>query len=266
MGKKVEQEKREMTQQFDLYKSPSMTALATYVCVAVVIFFAGFNVIAYHDMEELKTEVKNLRTQVDAAKVDAAVTQAIGSRVQSAQPAAFQPMLPAAPQPVPFIAPAVPVAEKETDAPVRIETAVAPAKEAKEDLSLSVGPAAGTMLVSAATTSVKTETANLLPAPEVNPSPAKDKPRTEDNAIEIISGQILATNPDQMRVMLSLGATSGIEEGKRFVVYRAKRWVGEIRVAKVYSDMSMCEIISTTQGIRVDDVAKGISADFAEDI
>ncbi len=79
--------------------------------------------------------------------------------------------------------------------------------------------------------------------------PAAPEPRQ-------LRGKILATNPDQHRVILSLGSTSGIENGARFNVYRGDRWVGDIRVARVFADMSMCEVKGTPHGIHVEDIAR----------
>lgn len=72
----------------------------------------------------------------------------------------------------------------------------------------------------------------------------------------LMNGQILATSPEQMRVILSLGKSRGVKEGQRFDVYRADKWVGDIRVTKTYEEMAACEIVSTPRGLRMGDLVK----------
>lgn len=75
------------------------------------------------------------------------------------------------------------------------------------------------------------------------------------------SAKILASNEAQRRVMLSVGASSGIQPGKRFTVWRGGKYVGDIRVIRVFSNMSACEIVTPTKyGMRVGDLARAAEA------
>lgn len=70
-------------------------------------------------------------------------------------------------------------------------------------------------------------------------------------------GMVLATNPDHRRVMLSIGAANGVEEGQRFSIFRDNVWVGDVRVQKVFEYSATCNIETpTTRGIRRHDQAR----------
>lgn len=73
-----------------------------------------------------------------------------------------------------------------------------------------------------------------------------------------LSGEILTYNPDTRKAYLSLGsANAGLEPGKRFSVWRGDKYVTDIRVTRVFSITSTCEVEGATPiGIRSGDIAK----------
>lgn len=74
-----------------------------------------------------------------------------------------------------------------------------------------------------------------------------------------VQGQVLWTNPDQQRVMISCGANDGLQPGKRFTVWRGTTYLGEVRVAKVFQTMSACDISTPSPlGIRVGDITRSV--------
>ncbi len=96
----------------------------------------------------------------------------------------------------------------------------------------------------------------ILKQPKQNPQPAMSK--TPDSSRR---GAILAINPDVQRVFLSLGTVDGVEPSNRFSVWRIKRYIGEVRVVKVFWSMSACDIVGPTpRGIRLGDVARPVKA------
>lgn len=73
-----------------------------------------------------------------------------------------------------------------------------------------------------------------------------------------IAGEVLTYNPDANRVYLSLGsANAGLETGKRFTIWRDGQYVADIRVLKVFSVTSTCEVVGPTpKGLHSGDIAK----------
>lgn len=58
-----------------------------------------------------------------------------------------------------------------------------------------------------------------------------------------IDGQVLAVNPEQAIVVLSVGADDQVESGHEFTVFRLDRFIGKVRTTKVTSDLSGARIL-----------------------
>lgn len=89
-----------------------------------------------------------------------------------------------------------------------------------------------------------------MPSTRIEAVPPKIKPAA-------LSAQLLATNPDQRRIIISVGSSNGVQKGQRFAVHRGGKWVGDVTTSRVFADMAMCDIVTPTPlGMRVGDIAK----------
>lgn len=73
-----------------------------------------------------------------------------------------------------------------------------------------------------------------------------------------LSAEIVSYNPDTRKAYISLGsANGGLQPGSRFSVWRGDKYVTDIRVVKVFSVTSTCEVEGPTPiGVRSGDIAK----------
>jgi hypothetical protein len=80
---------------------------------------------------------------------------------------------------------------------------------------------------------------------------------SEREPTEPVEGKVLAVRPDVNLVMLSVGDDDGVKPGYTFTVYRSDRYVGKVKVEKVFSDMSSAKILTeyTKDEIRENDDA-----------
>jgi len=275
-----------MTEPRPLYSTPSLPALAAYVSTAMVLFFAGYNLRVARDVESLRREVDGLRRTVARAEEDRGLAALPARSVVDPEPrVAPAPLAPAPRIEVAVPRPAAPAPRVEAAARPAAPTAAPVTPAVPADISLARAPGPDTAAMLAPEAAAEPAPAKPVALPVAAPRPpeapvAPEAKATEPDAAPAaapkaevpgsavaaeagpsVSGQVLATNPEQMRVILSLGASSGVEAGKRFNLYRGNAWVGDIRVSKVYSDMCMAEIITpTSRGIRVGDVAKFAAA------
>lgn len=58
-----------------------------------------------------------------------------------------------------------------------------------------------------------------------------------------LEGQIVAVSPKVPLVMLSIGSDEGVQQGYQFTVYRGSRYIGQVVVEEVYSDMCAARIV-----------------------
>ena len=271
-----------------LYAPPTLPALTAYVSVAVVLFFAGLYLGMLSEVNDIKADMQQLHEENVALRQDLKLM----SRLSIPRPERPAPELggvnaaaaPAAPVSLtapelrrPATQPAV-TRPKRQPRPKR-EVALSPRSEggplAAGDIALSRAPnrAQQKPIPSPAKTPVK-RSRDVLPRPAA-PSPKPTRaPKAIEKTAPVVkappaapaqapldavgpSGEILATNPDQRRVIISVGRATGVEQGRRFNVYRDGVWAADIRVAQVFSDMSMCDIVTpTSRGIRLGDLVK----------
>jgi hypothetical protein len=74
--------------------------------------------------------------------------------------------------------------------------------------------------------------------PSLSPKP------TEPLAVTGVSGTVREVNAKFGFVVLDLGAPNGVKPGDLFAVHRAKKQVGRLRVRKLHSGLSVCDIIT----------------------
>lgn len=78
---------------------------------------------------------------------------------------------------------------------------------------------------------------------------------------EALEGEIIVFNPEKQLVMVNIGRNRGAEVGRRLTLWRGETYIGDVRVQRVFANMSACEIISALdQGVRVGDVARSSDA------
>jgi len=248
-----------------IYSAPSLPSIVAYLSAAVVIFFAGYNLYLEHELANLRRDVQRLREEMEQAQSAAALAAA--ENISAAAPT-FAPLPrreaermtaaektpPVAPPPRAITPLRPPVEARAIEVPASgdIALARAPGPDTEAMLQGQATPAEAQPL---ATPTVSRSGAEQGRGEQPPPQPAAlEKSQPRDMAV---SAQILATNPEQMRVIVSIGANQGIAPGRRFNVYRGNAWVGDVRVVKTFADMSMCEIITpTSRGMRVGDIAK----------
>ncbi|MCX7935798.1 MAG: hypothetical protein N3A66_11145 [Planctomycetota bacterium] len=257
-----------------LYSTPSFPAIVAYLSAAVVIFFAGYNLYLERELANLRRDVQRLREEMAQAQTAAAlaaaenITAAVPAlapppRAEAARPPAVE-KVPSAPSRLEAPPPAPPRLPVEARAPERApeNTAAAPASG---DIALARAPGPDTEAMLrpaeqpiAAPPAARPAGERSSPSPAAAPAPPRPAATENSPAAEVASGaQVLATNPEQMRVIIGVGVNQGIAPGRRFHAYRGSAWVGDVRVVKTFADMSMCEIITpTSRGMRVGDIAK----------
>ena len=76
------------------------------------------------------------------------------------------------------------------------------------------------------------------PAPSLSSTPAKPV------VVSGVSGTVREVNAKFGFVVLDLGAPNGVKPGDLFSVSRAKKQVGQLRVRKLHSGLSVCDIIT----------------------
>jgi hypothetical protein len=72
---------------------------------------------------------------------------------------------------------------------------------------------------------------------------------------EIPQGRVISIDTDMEFIIISLGSQDGIESGRVLSVYRAKEYLGEVKVTRVQPDMSAAEFVPpfSSQLVRKDD-------------
>ncbi|MBN1808967.1 MAG: hypothetical protein JW909_07835 [Planctomycetes bacterium] len=68
-----------------------------------------------------------------------------------------------------------------------------------------------------------------------------------DQAMPSIPAKVLAVDKDVNLVMLSVGQNDGVKKGYSFSVYRKDKFVGKVRIEKVYDDMCAGVILASYQ-------------------
>lgn len=67
-----------------------------------------------------------------------------------------------------------------------------------------------------------------------------------------IEGQIVAVDPGERLVVLSVGRDDKVEKGYRFTVFRGDEFVGKVEVFQVYPDLAGARILFTKDGSEVE--------------
>lgn len=76
---------------------------------------------------------------------------------------------------------------------------------------------------------------------------------------EALEGEIIVFNPEKQLVMVNLGRNRGAEVGRRFTLWRDGAYLGDVRVQRVFANMSACEIITALdKEVRVGDIARSV--------
>ncbi len=271
----------EISDEYKLYPTIRATTLLLWGCVVVALCCGSFAVVLNWKNSELYGRFAALRNEQSKLKdklrqADMALNQteadltALRARADTGQPRAAMAesrpdAVPAAPaEAITVVAPEdaieIPGAPAETTSdpfePVTEEVLAMRENTETEELprtDVGVPPA-------------KTESTKPIAETRESESLSEPVAETTGQAAELaapvaaetnMAGEVLSCNIDRKLVMLSLGATRGLEAGKRFTIWRGKQYVGEIRVKRVFSIHSQCEVVTLTpMGIRVGDVAK----------
>lgn len=271
-----------------LYRSPGAAAVAAYVCVALTLFFAGLNLKTHADLRKIEKDLLKLaplgKRVSDLEKENSTLRrqlELLGQRVVASSEGVTSPVDSLSPQSQPHsVVSEKPRSKKSPVGGGRKPKAVASAaiKEEpalpRQNVAVLVSPQLEKTLRKikvASTSPTKTKAAkSLMLRNKVKENIATKNTRKkvvssiqETAAVSGLRAKVVATYSRKHRVLLSLGATNGLERGKRFLVSRGGRVVAQIRVAQVFQYMSMCEIIGgvARDGVRVGDVAQAVTAD-----
>ncbi len=275
-----------MQTQQNYYNAPTRSTFVAYTCAALMIFFVVILCMLYQDTEKLRKKTVALGVRI--GKLEKRNRKLARMEFRTPNNRAASALPPSRPATVTNPAPESTVAAVSATGQTARQSAAVQATAMKPKLSSATAepiakintgdistlrapsyvsaPTAGETTDTTPETAPKSSAAKPVGKPSKPEASAKGKDITttepgNDTGPQInkgmtAQGKILATNQSQMRVILSLGSSSAIQVGNRFNVYRNDRWVGEIVVAKVFADMSMCEIKSSPLGIRVEDIAK----------
>lgn len=255
-----------MSDQQKLYAPPSLSALTAYVSTAVVLFFAGFNLNVFSDLERLKGEFEDLREENAVLKYEIATLREEQARadryMQAPRELSAVPTPPRPPRMEVSITPPTPAAGGDAvgepiEPEVPGETPEAHADATPGESGLGAGEIALAAPPQPATDASDSASAPdpVAESPAVLEMPEPEVPATVSSPS--LSGRIVATNVDQQRAIISLGSSNGVQSGQRFQVYRGEQWVGDLTVVRVFADMSMCDITQpTTRGMRKDDLVR----------
>lgn len=224
--------------EYGIYRKPTLGIIVTWVAVAAAIFFGAYSVkmkarlsVALKGVKESQDEIDNLKLTIARQQGDIqALKVALGSGAVRGNGSLLG-LSDTAEEPVKSEAIATEKTElKSVAEPVEVNTAaVVPVKAVSEDA-----------VVSKPAVAQKIETS----------VPAGDSVS--------LAGEILTYNPDTRKAYLSIGsANGGLQPGSRFTVWRGDKYVTDLRVLKVFSVTSTCEIQGPTPiGIRPGDIAK----------
>jgi len=270
------------TSPFQGYAMPERATIAAYVSVASLIFFACYMFSLHTDIRRLQDDLSALKTELLRSRMQMPVSEpaqlgynsgaTVHERIQNglrheidmaqAMPStSYSPnadvktgmtgvtgvgelsaMMPASDT---HESPAEPVAA-EPEQPVGAAPVSTPSSAS---LALSGSGTTNTeLMASQQTAPVQPEATGIVEEP---------LPQAES----LVQGQVLWTNPDQQRVMISCGANSGLQPGRRFTIWRGAKYLGEVRISKVFQTMSACDITTPSPlGMRKGDQAKSVDA------
>lgn len=249
---------------YGIYRKPTASVIAAWLGVAAAIFFGAYSVKVKDRLQKALTGAQEVREEADQLKLtmlrQQGEIQSLRSELESVravvQPAAAKTtdspavrenpapvtITPIASAPATIAAAPVPVVAK---APVPPVAAVTPAK-----VELSAQPVMPAAVIRAE------ENVSLPGAALRTADGTASKAELAEAAR--LAGEILTFNPDTRKVYLSLGsANGGLQPGNRFSVWRGEKYVTDIRVVKVFSVTSTCEVDGPTPiGIRAGDIAR----------
>lgn len=286
------EERRDDRDEYGIYRKPTGSVIAAWLGIAAAIFFGAYAFKVKDKLQATQEELQKVRDELSETKEqrDSGLSelQALKTQIQLRGGLAVQPGgIPVAVVPAPAALQVVPVSAGAAGIPAELPaapTAVVAAAAGPAAMTAGRGtdavaaaPAGGAAAgrleagretpvvakpetVAAAHTSdaadgsQKRQETLTLPAA----SGAAGGEKAELNDAARLSGEILNYNPDTRKAILSLGsATSGLQAGSRFSVWRGETYVTDIRVVTVYSVTSTCEVEGPTPiGVRAGDIAK----------
>ncbi len=244
--------------EYGIYRKPTGSIIAAWLGIAAAIFFGAYAFKMKDRLQQAQDNLHNAREEVNQMKLQMVSQlgelQALKAELQAHAPAigAGSPTTPAATPALPALAPAAVLASQAEPA---VPVAPAVAEPAKAATVRETAP-------------LPAQTAGKAPAPapeipaggrtELPSLPAESGEKAALNDATKLSGEILNYNPDTRKAIISLGsATSGLQPGSRFSVWRGDKYVTDIRVVTVYSVTSTCEVEGPTPiGVRTGDIAR----------
>jgi len=276
----VTQESDNKPSPFQMYKAPEWPTIAAAVSVAAVLFFTGYTFMLHTEIQRVQTELSDLKTEL------------LRSQMQQPSVMGSNPQLGYAPGTSRYdriengirhdieIAQAIPQPDDASVPLADVKPEMTRVSGVGEITSISamVAPAAGSS--STAQTPIDAATADAgrtalsggaaRPASAVEEQAAPVRQPELGGIVEeplpqapsLVQGQVLWTNPDQQRVMISCGANNGLQPGRRFTIWRGTKYLGEVRVSKVFQTMCACDITTPSPlGMRKGDRAQSVDAE-----
>lgn len=243
--------------EYGIYRKPTGSIIAAWLGIAAAIFFGAYAVKMREHLQTEKQRVEKAEEETNQIKIELAKQlgklQALQNELQNIQTQNRDQTATAggssAPAPVESATTAARAPGEQTPAAASLAAAL-PAPAPEEQKNTTAVPALP---------EVPNANDAAPAAPEVATLPAKAEPDQAALAeASRLSGEILYYNPDTRKVYLSLGsALGGLQKGNRFTVWRGDQYVTDIRVEKVFSSTSTCEIEGPTPiGVRAGDIAK----------
>lgn len=263
--------------EYGIYRKPTGSVIAAWLGIAAAIFFGAYAFKMKDRLQQAQDHLQNAREEANQMKLQmvgqmgelqalrrevqylkesggltpagastqetsgTAITTAPLAPVTSAASGSGKPSVPNLRTEAGFKAEALPSNPSRPTGP-----ALSPSRVTGETAEAGTKPAGGQ----------KEATAQPTKSEPIQLPPSEDKISANDPTR--LSGEILTYNPDTRKATLSLGsATSGLQPGSRFSVWRGDKYVTDIRVVDVFSVTSTCEVEGPTPiGVRAGDIAK----------